>query len=408
MEIIKYIKNDPNKGILYDWDKIRKRYRELNIPPEFFDPLPNDFNPILFGYFFALSDRIRGKTSETLILSLLMYDMYGTVSHYLRCDDDTIKPKMLSDLFATIREFGYIEKITDGRWNDVYYYGQKWYLCLRDETGKIIEDDKRNFLRCMSLNQSDELKSSYNCPRGDIMIFDEFIQLKGYGYNDFIKLHDIISTVFRKRISPIVYMLSNTIDFTSPWFDEFCIRDDVDNMIAGESRTIETEMGTHIRIDVLENDKSIDRQETNRRFFGFPNPKLGAITGKGVWATESYQHIPSDYDAKMDGNESESLLNKLFLKQSGRIIRLELVRNSIGLCVYVRPATRTYSDSIILTAGEITEPREVFGFGADGSLINAIWRLYRANRFYYATNKEGCLVAAYIKFVKAKLQHMGL
>lgn len=410
-EKITYIDNEPSKGIRYDWKKIRKEYKKLKIPAEFFNPLRAD--PEKCGYYIAFSDRSRGKTCETLLLVILMNWMYGTIGHYIRYNSETITPKMMRNLMTVIIECGYIDKITGGIWSSCDYHAKRWYFCNRDDMGRIIEKSENFFMICMSLDESDKLKSSYNCPFGDIIIFDEFVQFSGYGYSDFIKFADIVSTIVRKRLCCLIYMLSNTIDITTPWLDELCIRDQVELMQPGDSRYIVTSEGTHLFCEIMSADISIQRADVNRRFFGFPNKKLAAITGKGTWATEHYPHIriKTKRDEPGKGDEDDEykpviLFNRLFVNQSGKYIKLQLVRDELGLCVHVLPATRIYKDSIILTAGDITDPREVFGFGAQGSAVNAIWRLYKANRFYYATNREGALIRAYIKAVQTRKSAM--
>lgn len=392
---IEYIDGDKKKGIKYNWKLIRKCFRALNIPKIFYNPLKAD--PEKTGYNWALSDRSRGKTTQCLLLVMVMHEMYDTIGQYVRNTRDMITPKNLRDLFETILEFGYIEKITGGRWNSCYYWANRWFYCQRDENGEIIEKAADHFLFCTCLDDSDKLKSSYNAPRGDIIIFDEFIMLGGYNYNDFIRFTDIESTIYRKRVCGITYMLSNTIDINSPWIDEFCIRPEIEMMQQGESRYIVTDEGTHIFCEILTPDETEQRKAFNLRFFGFNNPKLAAITGKGTWATEHYPHIKARKD---EDNETEILYNRLFLYHNGKYCKLQIVSCDIGLAVYVFPATKTYNDSIILTSGEITDRRHIYGLGARGSGIETVWRLYRANRFYYATNADGALVRAYIKAVK--------
>lgn len=399
---IKYIDGDPSKGIAYDWKRIRKEYRKLKIPDKYYNPLRVD--PERAGYCMALSDRIRGKTTETMLLGMIMHKLYGTIIHYIRNAKDQITPKNLKDLFHTLVENGYIEKITDGKYNSVDYYGKRWTYVYRDpDTGKIIEKCPRHFCFCAGLDESDDLKSSYSCPRGDFIIFDEFIELGGYGYNDFICFADIISTIFRERLCGMIYMLSNTIDINSPWFDEYCIRDEIEQMGQGESRYIESPDGSHIFFEILTPSKSEQREKVNKRFFGFPNPKLSAITGRGTWATDSYPHIPPHKE-----DPPRILHNKLFLRHVGKLVKLQLVQTDVGLCVYVRPATKTYMDSRIFVSGDIHDSREIYGFGAAGSSLQLIWRLYRANRFYYATNADGNLIRSYIKAVKTRDKAAGL
>lgn len=395
MERVKYIDNDPVKGIKYDWKKVRKAFRALNTPKGLFNPLKAD--PERTGYYWALSDRSRGKTTQCLLLGMIMNRMYDTIIQYVRNTRDMITPKNLRDLFQTVEEYGYIPIITEERWNSCFLYGGRWYYCNRDDDGNIIEKAPTHFCFCTCLDDSDKLKSSYNAPRGDIIIFDEFIMLSGYGYNDFIKFTDIESTIYRKRVCGITFMLSNTIDINSPWIDEFCIRPEIELMKQGEARYIETEDGTHIFAEILTPDQTEQRVTFNKRFFGFPNPKLAAITGKGLWATEHYPHIRPSKECS-----PEPLINRLYLKQAGKIVRLQLVKDNTGLCVYVYPASKLYRDSVILTNTDITDKREIYGFGYRDSWIEAFWRLYKANRWYYSTNAEGALVKAYIKAVQDK------
>ena len=406
---MKYIDNDPKKGILYDWKKIRKEYKKLKIPKEYYYPLKVQWENA--GYCMALSDRARGKTSEVLILGAIMNKLYGTVIHYIRQDEKTITPYSMRDLFSTLVECGYIEKLTDGLYHDVYYYGHKWYYCNYDENGKRTETATEHFMICLHLGESDKRKSSYNCPRGDLIIFDEFIQLSGYGYSDFIRFSDLVSTIFRKRLSGCVYMLSNTIDLTSPWFDEFCIRDDINTMEQGESRLIESPLGTKVFVEILKADASELSRSVNLRYFGFPNPKLAAITGKGTWATEMYPHIPpASYLDPVTGEREERdikvVYNKLFLRQSGKLLKLQLIMDERGLCVYVMPATRTYEDSFILTHGEITNQQEIFCFGQRNTPLETWWKLYKQNKWYFATNADGALIASYVRMCNQKLRKL--
>lgn len=408
---IRYIDNDPKKGILYDWKFLKREYKKLGVPKEYYFPLRVPWENA--GYCQALSDRARGKTTEVLLLGMLMNKHYNTIVHYIRQDEKTIAPYSMRDLFSTIVDCRYIEKITDGLYNSAYYYGHKWYYCTIDENGKRVETAPEHFMICMCLQESNKRKSSYTCPRGDLIVFDEFIQIGGYGYSDFVRFADLVSTIFRKRLCGCVYMLSNTIDLNSPWFDEFAIRDDINTMQQGESRLIESPLGTKIFVEILKADNSEQSQQVNKRYFGFINPKLSAITGKGTWATETYPHIPPAVELDpITGERTDTereikiVYNKLFLRQSGKLLKLQLVMDERGLCVYCMPATRTYDDSYILTHGDITSPQEIFCFGQHGTPLEIFWKLYKRNLWYFATNADGALVSAYVKMCNQKLRKL--
>ena len=144
-------------------------------------------------------------------------------------------------------------------------------------------------------------------------------------------------------------------------------------------------------------DVSERREKVNMRYFGRDNPKLNSITGRKMWSTKEYPHIPP---SKLD--PAEEIYSKMYMRHAGRLVRLVLVRRSIGMCVHVMPADRLYPDSWCLTMGAITEARQLYGTGPKGSILETYWRLFKANRWYYATNYEGALVEAYIKVMRAE------
>ena len=59
-------------------------------------------------------------------------------------------------------------------------------------------------------------------------------------------------------------------------------------------------------------------------------------------------------------------------------------------------ATKTYNDSVIYTIGDIDDNRYRFKFG-NNKIDVLIWKLYKANKFYYADNSCGTIVNNYIK-----------
>lgn len=407
---LKYYDGDINKGIIYDWDHIEKEYRKLKCPKNVWYPLKCDFTKA--RYSIAMSDRSRGKTTNPLLVGLIMYRDYGTVLHYFRNTKEECEPKTIRDMYDTILEHKYIEKIFEGKWNSIYYYGRRWYLCLVDDEGQILEKDPSNCVMCMGLDESDKYKSTYNCPRGDVILFDEFVA-DVYGYSDGKHFLDLSKTVFRDRLSGYIWMLSNTINLHSPWFDELVIRDHVNDLKAGECRYIELGSGKPTyHIELIAPDQSEHRKKVNALIFGIPNPKFASITGSDVWAMEEYQHIPQyrqydEFTQTYKLQEPEILFDRIYLEMSKRYVKLMLVLTpDLGVCVYVVPATKVYEDSWILTCGDIRDQRYIFAFGK-GTFCDAIWELYRKNMFFYATNYEGALIKGYINLAYTRIKAMG-
>lgn len=392
-QTVRYIGNDPANGILIDWKMIHRALLSTGQCKKYPDPLIAD--PDQVGYIIDMSDRSRGKTTQKLVLGLLLYMAYGIDMQVIRQSKRMCEPKMIRDMYRTLIELDLIPEITDGRWNSIYYRGKRWYLCTVDEDGSIVEADQQHCTICHGLDESDDLKSTYNAPRGDIIYYDEFIS-RDYGYDDFVRFTDICKTIIRDRQSPIIYMSANTIDKNSPWFDELGIRREVETMHMGDSKTLSTDLGTHIYIEILAPSTSKQRSRVNRRFFGFNNPRLNSLSGRGEWATDTFQHIPAHKD-----QPPSVISGNVYLQYQGQDIRLMLVDDPrIGICVHAVPG-RVHDDSIIITADDVTSPQHVFGLCRQTPL-QLWWQLYDQNRWYYASNGLGATVRSYVGYVHSK------
>lgn len=386
---MKYIDGKEKNGIDYDWKKIKKKLKDLNIPKEFHTPVSVPLGEC--HWFVEMSDRSRGKTTNWLLLGLVMNQMYGTTIEYVRQIEDMITPKTSKDIFKTILEYHYVEKVTDGKWNAIFYKARRWYFCNRDDDGLIIEQDSEHFMMMLSVDRADIYKSSLVAPKGDLIIFDEFVG-KYYYKNEFVTFCDLVKTLIRERQSPIIALLSNTIDKESQYFNELEIIDNVKNMRLGSKEIITTTKNTRIYFEILAKAtlQNKARSKVNELFFGFKNPRISSITGDD-WSIDNYQHIP----------EFEKEIPKLvslnhYLSFNGKLVNIELwSSNALGLYVCVHFATKTHDDSIVYTLGDIHTANERFKFGHT-AMDKLIWSMYQRNKFYYATNDVGALIDKYV------------
>lgn len=392
---MKYIKNNKDFGLQYDWKKIKHEMHQLSIPADVHNP---EFLPLDAAKFFVCcSERNIGKTTNWLLLGMVMNEMYGTIPQYIRQREDMIAPKALKNLFDTILLYDYVEKVTHGRWNSVYYNSRRYYYCNVDETGQMIEKAEQHFMFVCSIEGAEMLKSSYNAPLGDLIIFDEFIG-RMYYPNEFVLFADLCKTIIRGRRSPIIAMLANTINPHSPYYNEMSIKDDFEKLNQGDSKIVTTQAGTRIYIEIVgaTAEKKEKNSVINRLFFGFKNPLLGAITGESTWSIKEYQHIP---ELKEDENV-HVLSRQLYVLYSGKLVRLDIVLHStLGKCIYAHWANKTYKDSIILTNEYRTDSRYMYRYGS-GLVEKFLKNMLAENRVYYATNDVGCLLDAYFAYIK--------
>ena len=390
---MEYIDNKIENGIKINWKKIRNRYKKLGVPNDYYNPCNEPIEQS--HYHIILSERSSGKTTNLLLLGMLLNDEYGIIIQYIRSREEMIMPKNLNNLFSVInnKEFNYVEKITHGAYNSVVYQARRWYYCLRDSDGTIIEQANNHFMMCLSFDNNDNYKSSYTEPLGDFIIVDEFIE-RYYYPNSFFLCMDLIKTIIRSRLSPIIFFSANTIEKNSIWFDEFTIKKEIVNMKIGDKLLHETQQGTMINIHIYSPVATNQKVKSNKTFSGFANPKLASITG-GDWAMNYVQHIPN--------NDYDIVSRNHYIKYSTSLLRLTLVKiDNIGLGVYVTKSTTLYDDSIVYTHDDVIDYRYRYGFGHT-KLDKLIWNLYKMNRFYYSTNDVGNIVENYIKRIKTPL-----
>ena len=395
---MKYINDTPEYGILYDFKKIRKEFSKLGIPPDVYDPTTAPLENA--KYFVETSERNIGKTTNWLLLGMVMNELYGTTIQYVRQTENMIMPKSLKNLFAVILEFGYVEKITGGRYNTVVYKSRRYYYALADDTGNIVEQAPEHFMFCCCIEKAEDLKSAYNAPLGDLIILDEFIG-KYYYPNEFVRFCDLVKTIIRGRRSPLIVMLANTINPHSMYYNELEIYDDIQQMAIGENRLITTSRGTKVYAEIIGTTIEKKRKNSiiNQLFFGFKNPMLGSITGDN-WAVKCYPHIPEIPDTDdSDERYIETVSRQLYIYYNNKYVRIDIVYHyQLGICAYLHWATRTYQDSIILTAAERQDARYRYKLG-NGKLEKFIKKMFAENRVYYASNDVGSFVESYLAYI---------
>lgn len=377
-----------------DWKKIRKEYKNLKCPKEVWNPLTLPLGEC--GYYIVLSDRSRGKTTNAILLGMIMNKIDGSIIEYVRQRREQIMPKFILSLFSTIIQYGYVEKITDGEYNTIRNKSRRGYYAHVNENGEMDKIATEPFIHFSGIDECMDLKSTYNSPNSNIIIFDEFIS-KIYYRDECIDFLDMVSTYFRMRTNGIVMLLANTIDKNSQYFDELSLRDTIDKMHMGENEIVTTSMGTKIYLEILGTVANSQKRLVNKWFFGFKNPKLASITGTESWAIPEFQHIPKN-------SKTEIIKRGIFIYHAGKYVALDIVLNDkIGYCIYAHPATIIHEDSIIYTSGNISDVRFKYRFGdmTYDKISKLIWgKMYNRNLFFFSDNSTGALVESYVSICK--------
>lgn len=394
---IEYIDNDIQNGIKYDFKAIKKELKRLKIiPRDVYSPLGLPLNNNM--WFTIMSERSRGKTTNIILLGLVMYKMYGTTIEYIRQTKQEIRPSVTESLFSTIIEHDYINVIFP-RFNCVVYKWAKWYLAKKDENGEIVDVDDKHFMSMLSIDQAQTYKSGYNAPRGDLVIYDEFLSKKFY-QPSFVDFCDLVKTIVRDRNNIMIFCLSNMIDQSADFFEELEVDEIILTMNEGDKELTTTEKGTNVYIEIIPSNEDIltpRRLFQNKTLFGFKNPKMVGITG-GSWVVDNYPHIER-------GKNIHDLVTGtgLYIEYKNSFYRLRPVQDEDGqIYVYVTKASRVYDDSLILSLDPNYDPRYYVGIGREVFIFNKVMELYHQNRFKYATNSVGHNIEKYLYLATRK------
>lgn len=242
-----------------------------------------DYN-IIFG------ERSNGKTYAVLEYALKRYVETGEQFAYVRRWREDLRGKRAESLFSNHVANGLIERLTDGKFNEVFYLGGKWFLSFyNDETKKRVPDNKPfGFGFCLS-EQEHEKSSSY--PDVTTIVFDEFLTRRYYLPDEFMLYMNLLSTIIRQRDNVKVFMLGNTVNKFCPYFTEMGLKQ-VPYM---EQGTIDIyKFGEHGATVAVEYTANIVKQKASNKYFCFDNQNLQMITG-GKWELAVYPHLPVKY-----------------------------------------------------------------------------------------------------------------
>lgn len=250
-------------------------------------------------YNLIMGERSNGKTYSVLYKVLEDYVKEGSEGAYLRRMQEDIVGKRGASLYQPLVKENEIAKLTNGQWEDVYFYSSRWYLCNYVDNGKGVKEritDTKPFMHGFALTQMEHDKGT-GFPNVRNIIFDEFITRTGYLRDEFVLFMNTLSTIIRTRDNVQIFMLGNTVNKYCPYFDEMGLRH-VRDMKQGDIDVYQLKhsSGKILRIAV-EYCKPFEKGKKSDFYFAFDNRKLEMIT-TGIWEIDIYPHCPYKYKPK--------------------------------------------------------------------------------------------------------------
>ncbi len=241
-------------------------------------------------YSLIFGERSNGKTYACLKEILELYKENGWQGAYIRRWDEDIQAKRMMVLFDGHVKNGTVSKIFKSEWTDVYYYAGKFFLC-RYEDGKRISD-QNPFCYCFSLSAMEHDKST-SYPSIFTIVFDEFLTRGMYLNNEYVLLMNVLSTIIRDRTGISIYLLGNTVNKYSPYWDEFGISKHIQKMKQGDIEVVKYgESGLRMAIEYADSPNKDGKPSDV--YFAFDSPSVKMIT-QGNWETAMYPHLMRKY-----------------------------------------------------------------------------------------------------------------
>jgi hypothetical protein len=325
---------------------------------------------------------------------MVMNKLYGTQIQLIR--HHIAKASYYRELFNTIVNYKngqYILAITDGKYNAVKYWQKRFYY-QRIDDGKEVDREEEPF--CVSLAAEDcyNLCSTYEAPRGDLIILDECFNDKNTA-DEFVRFVHLHKTIVRERMSDKIFILGNVLDVNNIWYRQMMIQNEIRKLKRGESKIVTTPQGMPIYIHFLENRSPEKRKAFNFAHYGFDNPELNAIVGNGEWNVKMY---PQTCELK---NRRMLIRGIYFNYHDDLFLEGAFIQTDSGKYFEVHP-TRYESAAkgdIQYVLGLPTKPNQLY-YGKD-KISQTIREFIMRRRIVFADNETGDLFDKFMSEVIA-------
>ena len=356
-------------------------------------------------YNIIIGKRSNGKTYDALYHGLEDYIKTGAQFAIVRRWDEDFAKQRGASMFQSLTNNRYgenvIARLTEGEYNDVYYYSRRWYLCRYDNGLQKRITAEEPFAYGFSLSATEHDKStSYN--KIKTIIFDEFLTRSIYLANEYVLFMNCVSTIARDRDDEVkIYMLGNTVNQYCPYFEEMGLN----RVRAQQPGTIDVytmgdESGNHVKIAVeycKASEKAVKSKKAKIDLFCFDNPHLKMITS-GAWEIDIYPHCPCKY-------KSTEVIFNFFVEFKGDILHCEVIAHDDLLFIFVHPKTtdlkNTEKDLIYTTDYNARPNYRRYINKPITKTEQKIYALFLADKIFYSDNQTGEIMRNYLAWCKS-------
>lgn len=356
-----------------------------------------DYN-IIYG------ERSNGKTTAIQALGLFGFHEKGVdINGYLddgsqlaivRRWEEDYKGKNGTNMFSNIVNLEWLTKKTKGKWNNIIYYSQRWYLARFNNIGEKEEQDETPFCIGFSVTSEEHYKST-SYPNIRNILFDEFITRTYYIPDEFIKFQNLLSTIIRQRNDVKIFMCGNTVNKYCPYFNEMGLT----NAAKQEQGTIDVYTYGNSKLKVaVEYCKPLNRSKPSDKYFAFNNPKLQMITS-GSWEIDIYPHLPVKYTSK-------EVCSIFFIDFNDELLQCEIVysKEKQSDFIFIHKKTSSIKEElnelVYSTKIDVRYNYRRNIFRPTNKYEKKILDYFTKEKIFYATNETGEIVRNYLIWCK--------
>ena len=339
-------------------------------------------------YNLIIGERSNGKTYACLKYGLERYLKAGEQLAIVRRWQDDFKAKRGASMFDALLSNDEVNKLSNGEWTSIYYYGSRWYLC-RYEDKKRITDDKP-FAYGFAISSMEHDKST-SYPDICNILFDEFITRSYYLPDEFILFMNVLSTIVRDRNNIKIFMCGNTVSKNCPYFSEMGLTHIKEMKPGAIDVYTYGESNLQVAVEFCSTNKE---GKASDLYFSFDNPRLNMITGKGnIWEIAIYPHLPVKYIPA-------EILFTYFIQFDSDLMQCEIVQHDDLLFTYIHRKTTPLKDSdndLIYSPDYDPRPNWKRRLTKPVSDVEKkIYRFFVTDKVYYQDNETGEVIRNYL------------
>lgn len=345
-------------------------------------------------YNVIIGERSNGKTYGTLLHAIDEYfNGNGGELAIIRRWQEDIRGNRARDIFTAILQDGHIARLSDGKYEGLYYYASKFYFCNYDDDGKALYNQDDIFCHLFALSDTEHNKS-ISFPNVKTIVFDEFMTRGTYLPNEFVLFMNTLSTIVRQRKDVTIFMLGNTVNKFSPYFKEMGLKN-VAEMKQG-SIEVYTYGESDLRVAVEYCASVGESQKQSNVYFAFDNPRLQMIT-TGAWELDLYPHIPVKYSPK-------DVQLVYFIKFDDSIYQCEIIQKDGEMFTYIHDKTtpiKNEDEDIVYSmeySHRLNYSRNIFK--PTHKVGKAIAWFFKADKVFYQDNSVGDAINNYLNACK--------